>query len=195
MTPGELEEPGTPYRSDMKDLAFGLCALSFIIVAIAWIVTAMRKRHATDTRPVAEVIDVAVITEPKETTTLARNVRHVDPAGRTVCRFCAGYSPTWYRPRTLVMREGIVGLLRSRERVPPAWQVVTQDDEAQNVCAGCRVLETQALAKELEDRLQMYEETTTKVVARHQAFVEGFHDQLREQVSGRRGWKGNVSTW
>lgn len=184
-------------RGDMTDLAFGIFASVFIILAISWIVWWRRRQADLVVRRVGQagdIIDAEVVETSAPSTALAP-VHMVDPQGRKVCGFCGGYSPTWYRPRTLVMDEGAMGTVRARLRIPPAWRVRDLEDAPQDVCARCRLLETQGLAAEVEERHRMHEETTVAVMRRHAEFIETFHEKMRQRSGRARSWGGRADTF
>lgn len=191
------EDPGRFHRGTMQDLAFGLCAALFVILAIVALVVYVRKKREllelrVESRPAPDVIDAEVV----ETTALVGPTHHVDERGRKVCSGCSGYSPEWFRPRDLALVNGIEAFVRQHRRVPPAWRIVDLLDEPQDVCGRCRVIEDQELAAEIEARHREYEETTANVMRRHMKWREGFRDSIREKAGGaRRSWRSTADTF
>lgn len=186
-----FEEASATYnrRGDFSDLGFGVCATAFILFCVTALVLWHRRRKDVLVREkavtereealVAKVIDAVVV----ETTASTALTHRVDSTGKKVCRFCHGYSPTWYRPRMLVLDEGILGWERERRRLPPRWVVRTLENEAQDVCSRHHLIETQRLAKEAEERHQLYEKTTEEVMRRHERFTQDFHASLSDERS------------
>lgn len=205
------EDVGAYHRGNTKDLAFGVCGTTLVILFIvALVVSGRRKREVRELRAqlvrspgaVGEVIDAevesaAMMVRPAG---LAEIVHQVDAKGRKVCRYCgqSGHSAKWFRPRQLVLDEGPKGLwafLRHRYRIPPGWVIATLEEGAQDVCVGCRLLEAQGLEQEIEERHRAYETTTEEIMRQHQRFTETFHESLAARASGRRGWRSSVDTF
>lgn len=175
----------------MWDLAWGLLAITIIVVAIVWLVARRRRDGLRSTLfvrdeqlPVLEAKLVPVTNGPTQ-------------AGGCVC--CTRReSPAWHFEETIDTSYGPL-IWRKRMRVNPreTREAITFDEEDlkkrsawvdsfRNVCPSCTMQRNAAIDRQIEGNHLKRVELEQQIVLGNQAFLESLNESIRREQQKAR---------